>query len=71
MSSHHSNATAPADRGPLVNVRTIRREIFNNQVTEWWIRRNVAPDRKIRLGHSTVLWYEADVRAWLRDREGA
>jgi predicted DNA-binding transcriptional regulator AlpA len=25
----------------------------------------VAPEKKLRLGHSTVAWFEADVWAWL------
>ena len=43
----------------------IRTEIFGGRRTSWWIRRNVAPGRKLRLGHSTVAWHEQDVYDWL------
>jgi predicted DNA-binding transcriptional regulator AlpA len=48
--------------------KTVRSEIFCNAVSEWWVRRNVAPDKRLRLGHSTVAWYEDDVRDWLDSR---
>jgi predicted DNA-binding transcriptional regulator AlpA len=32
-------------------------------VSEAWVRRTVPG--KVRLGHSTVRWFEADMRAWL------
>lgn len=55
------------DRGRLVSTKTIRREIFSEQVSEWWIRRNVAPAGKIRLAHSTVMWHEQDVHDWIAE----
>lgn len=55
-------------RGRLMLTAEIRREIFHNAVSEWWIRRNVAPTKRMRLGHSTVAWYEADVLEWLDSR---
>lgn len=55
------------DRGRLVTTKTIRREIFSGQVSEWWIRRNVAPAGKIRLAHSTVMWHEQDVHDWIAE----
>lgn len=35
------------------------------------MRRNVAPDKKITLGTSTVAWWEADVYEWIDSRLGA
>jgi predicted DNA-binding transcriptional regulator AlpA len=32
-------------------------------VSPAWVRRNVP--HKVRLGHSTVRWYELDVQGWL------
>lgn len=57
--------------GRFMRPAAIRKEIFDGLVTEWWIRRNVAPDRKVKLGHSTVGWWESDVREWLKSRQGA
>lgn len=54
-----------------MNPEQIREEVFQNQVSGWWVRRNVAPQAKIRFGHSTVFWYEADVHAWIETKRGA
>jgi hypothetical protein len=62
---------APVARGRLLYVADVRREIFRDGVSEWWVRRNVAPDKKIRLGHSTVAWWEHDVVQWIDNRKEA
>jgi hypothetical protein len=59
----------PASRGRLLYVADVRREIFRDGVSEWWIRKNVAPDKKIRLGHSTVAWWEYDVLQWIENKK--
>ena len=59
------------DRGRLMSAAELREAVFNFAVSEWWIRHNVAPDAKITLGRSTVLWYEYDVREWLLGRRSA
>jgi hypothetical protein len=61
---------SPVPRGRLLFVEDVRGEVFNDRVTSWWVRRNVAPAAKIRLGHSTVAWYEEDVWAWVNGRKG-
>lgn len=68
--SHPRSSSLPAhlDRGRLMTARELRNEIFGEAVTEWWIRRNVAPQARIRLGRSRVVWHEYDVRAWLLDQ---
>ena len=66
-----SLVSAPVPRGRLLFVEDVRREVFNDRVSAWWVRRNVAPAAKIRLGHSTVAWYEEDVWAWVNERKGA
>jgi hypothetical protein len=53
------------DRGRLMNGKQIAENIFNNTVSSQWVRRNVAPEKKITLGRSTVMWWERDVIAWL------
>jgi predicted DNA-binding transcriptional regulator AlpA len=55
---HHPN------RGRFMRPRDVH-SILGGAVSEWWIRRNVAPTKKVRLGHSTTGWWESDVRAWL------
>ena len=57
----------PGDR--LMFPEDVRREVFGNNVSRVWVKRNVAPERKIRLGHTTVAWYESDVRSWIRSRQ--
>lgn len=62
---------AHLDRGRLMTSRELRVEIFGDAVTEWWIRKNVAPQSRISLGRSRVVWHEYDVRAWLLDQRSA
>lgn len=49
----------------------LRAEIFGGSVTEWWIRKNVAPHARIPLGRSRVVWHEYDVRDWLLEKRSA
>lgn len=58
-------------RGRLMLTKAVRREIFSDAVSEWWVRRYVAPSKKIKLGHSTVGWYEHDVLEWLDERKAS
>jgi hypothetical protein len=51
--------------------KAVRSEIFCDAVSGWWIRRNVAPTKRIKLGHSTVGWYEQDVREWVDERRAS
>lgn len=61
----------PPDRGRLLTADEIAEEIFRSKVSAWWVRKNVAPAKKVVLGHSTVMWYEHDVREWVDSRRGA
>lgn len=56
-------------RGRLLTAAQVAEFIFNNTCSPQWVRRTVAPEHKVRLGHSTVRWWENDVLAWL-DRQG-
>jgi|HubBroStandDraft_6_1064221.scaffolds.fasta_scaffold436667_1 hypothetical protein len=56
--------------GRLLFTDEVRREFFHDRKSLWWVRRNVAPEKKIRLGHSTCAWHEEDVRAWLENLKG-
>jgi hypothetical protein len=56
----------PPNRGRLMAPDQVAAEKFGGHVTAQWVRRNVRP--KVRLGHSTVLFYELDVDAWLEER---
>ena len=51
----------PPDRGRLLSASEVARLIGG--VSAAWVRRQVP--HKLTLGHSTVRWYEADVRRWL------
>ena len=68
--SSPQHPATPANRGPLMFPEDVRTSVFQGKVSNWWVRRNVAPTKKIRLGHSTVAWYEADVYEWLDGRMG-
>jgi hypothetical protein len=70
MSQRRVFSIAPADelppnRGRLMTAAQVATEIFNGTVTAGWVRRN-AP--KVTLGHSTVRFYETDVREWIESR---
>lgn len=54
-------ATAP--RGRMMTAREIAKEKFHAKVSPKWVLATV-PD-KMRFGHSTALWYEADVDAYI------
>lgn len=60
-----------SERGRLMSAAEIATEIFRGSVTPTWVKRNVAPSRKLRLGHSTVRWYEADVHSWIEQQTAA
>jgi predicted DNA-binding transcriptional regulator AlpA len=51
----------PPNRGKLLTPQQVAELIAG--VSAAWVRRNVPC--KVALGHSTVRWFEADVRAWL------
>ena len=53
----------PPDRGRLLTATQVAAELLGGTVSPAWVRRHV-PD-KVVLGHSTVRWFEADVRAWV------
>ncbi len=54
-------------RGRLLTARQVTTKVFEGSVSAEWVRRNVPG--KITLGHSTVRWYENDVRAWIDSRK--
>jgi predicted DNA-binding transcriptional regulator AlpA len=54
---------AGADR--LLCAREIVADLFGGTVSDQWVKRIVAPDRRLRLGHSTLRWWRSDVQAWL------
>ena len=54
----------PPDRGSLLAPAEVVELVGG--VSEAWVRKYVP--HKIPLGHRTVRWYEADVRAWLESR---
>jgi predicted DNA-binding transcriptional regulator AlpA len=61
----HSDPTIPPpDRGRLLTADQVGALIGG--VSPAWVRRNVP--NKLALGHSTVRWYELDVRQWLESR---
>lgn len=58
------------NRGRLLYVEDVRTEIFRGKKTAWWVRHNVAPDKKIKIGRDCA-WYEADVYTWLESLRNA
>jgi len=59
----------PPDRGRLLTAAQVAAELLGGTVCPVWVRRHVLP--KVVLGHSTVRWYAADVRAWLEARRAS
>jgi hypothetical protein len=59
-----SCVTSPLPGGRLLRAKDIWVQFLDGQLSEWWVRKTVAPEKKIKLGHSTVMWYESDVIAW-------
>ena len=59
----------PGNRGRLLSAREVADEIFRGHVSDRWVRMNVP--EKVALGHSKVMWYEDDVRAWIEKRKVA
>jgi predicted DNA-binding transcriptional regulator AlpA len=53
----------------LLKASQVASELFSGTVSATWVKRNVPG--KLRLGHSTVVWAEQDVRAWLDARFNA
>jgi hypothetical protein len=60
----------PKRRGRLLNASKIARDLFSETVSPRWVRQNVAPEAKLVLGHSTVVWWEQDVIEWLESARG-
>lgn len=60
---HSEIPEPPPDRGRLLKPKEVAEMVGRS---ESWVRRNVP--HKIRLGHSTVKWYELDVLLWLEER---
>jgi predicted DNA-binding transcriptional regulator AlpA len=60
-SGQSAPSPAPPDRGALLTPAQVASIVGG--VSEAWVRRTVP--HKLALGHSTVRWYERDVRAWL------
>ena len=56
----------PTNRGRLLNAAQVATELLGGTVSSAWVRRHVPA--KLVLGHSTVRWFETDVRAWLEAR---
>ena len=64
---HPDPARHPPDRGRLLTASAVADLVGG--VSTAWVRRHVP--HKLPLGHSTVRWYETDVRAWLEERRPA
>jgi len=55
----------PPNRGRLLTAAQVAETI--GSVSSAWVRRYVP--HKLRLGHSTVRWYEHDVLTWIESRQ--
>lgn len=57
----------PPDRGRLLDADEVWREILHGKLSPQWVKRNVkgADSGRVKLGHSTVLFYEHTVRRWI------
>lgn len=66
FSSPKTGAPSP-DRGRLMTAQEIALEIFCGRTSPEWVRRTLP--QKIRLGHSTVRWWESDVIEYIESRK--
>lgn len=61
------NIAVPVDRGRLLHPEDVRERFFKQRHSLAWIRRNVAPEFRIRIGGTSV-WFERDIEQWLESR---
>jgi hypothetical protein len=59
----------PPPRGRLLSAEQVAMELLHGSVGPAWVRRHVP--HGVRLGHSTVRWFEADVVWWIEARRRA
>lgn len=59
----------PPNRGRLLTAAQVAVELLGDAVAPSWVKRHVPG--KLVLGHSTIRWYEADVRQWLDSRRAS
>lgn len=59
-------SSIPKPRGPLMSAVDVARECFDGKVSPKWVKEHVP--HKVRLGHSTVLWYRDDVLAFIESQ---
>ena len=57
----------PPDLGRLMTAEEVVADCFNGTVSVSWVKRHLKAGR-VRLGHSTVRWYEIPVRAWITEQ---
>lgn len=53
----------------LLKAQEVATELFHDAVSAAWVRRTVP--HKIRLGHSTVVWWEYDVLDFIASQREA
>lgn len=70
MMRGNTSSAGHLNRGRVLSARQIATEFFDDARKEKWVRKILAPARRMRLGHSTVRWYERDVIEWLDDQRG-
>ena len=56
----------PVPRGRLLSAEQVATELLHGSVGPAWVRRHLP--HGVRLGHSTVRWFEADVTWWIEAR---
>lgn len=69
----HNSADSPnpyLNRGRLLGAKDIARLFFGDPRRTKWVLNTVAPKRRMRLGQSTVRWYERDVQEWFDAQRG-
>ena len=57
----------PPDYGRLLTAQEVVAECFDGSVSTSWVKKHLHAGR-VRLGHSTVRWYEKPVREWIVER---
>jgi hypothetical protein len=60
----------PPDRGRILFVEDVRRELLGGRKSASWVRHSFAPGLKMKIGRDCA-WWESEARTWLDGQKEA